>query len=114
MYKVVFENLVYNKIDKFIDWYTNIFLKMFNDTWIYNEYLIVDEYRKRSIKLNEEIYNSIFSKLSSDVILWCKKLNNQDEFKSIIFVWNFMIIISYKNQEFLKTRLVYDITFHKR
>jgi len=52
MYKVVIDDFVSTKIDNFIDSYTDTFL----DTGIFDEYLIVEEYKKKSVKLNEDIY----------------------------------------------------------
>jgi len=72
MYKIIIDDFVSIQIDNFIDSYTNTFLKRFNDTWIFDEYLIVEEYKKKSVKLNEDIYYWIQEKLSDEKVLWYK------------------------------------------
>lgn len=55
MYKILIDDYVTLKIDNFIDSYTSTFLDRFNDTWIFDEYLIVQDYKDKSVKLNEYI-----------------------------------------------------------
>lgn len=113
MYKIIIEDFVFNQIDNFIDSYTNIFLKRFNDTWIFDEYLIVEEYKKSSNLLNENIYKTIQAKLTEEKVLWYKKVSNS-KFESIIFVWNYMMILSYIEDTETKVRYIEDISFHKK
>lgn len=94
MYKVVIDDFVAIQIDNFIDWYTYTFLNRFNDTGIFDEYLIVEEYKKKSVKLNEDIYYWIQNKLSKEKVLW-HKISKEKEFECIIFEWNYMLILWY-------------------
>ncbi|MDP2090279.1 MAG: hypothetical protein Q8K30_01660 [Candidatus Gracilibacteria bacterium] len=55
MYKILIDDYVTLKIDNFIDSYTSTFLDRFNDTGIFDEYLIVQDYKDKSVKLNEYI-----------------------------------------------------------
>lgn len=113
MYKIIIEDFVVQQIDNFIDSYTNTFLKRFNDTWIFDEYLIVEEYKKSSYLLNDSIYKTIQIKLIEEQVLWYKQIST-DMSQSIIFVWNYMIILSYTEDTKEKIRYVENISFHKK
>ena len=113
MYKIIINDFVSSKIDNFIDSYTDIFLKRFNDTWIFDEYLIIEEYKKKSVKLNENIYYKIKEKLSEEKVLWYKK-TLEKQLECIIFVWNYMLILWYTEEDNNKIRLIENISFHKK
>lgn len=113
MYRIIIEDFVVNKIDNSIDSYTNTFLKRFNDTWIFDEFLIIEEYKKSSNLLNENIYKTIQAKLTEEKVLWYKKIST-NKFESIIFVWNYMVILLYIEDIEIKMRYVDDISFHKK
>ena len=48
MFKVEYEEIAIIIINNFINWYLNSFLARFNDSWIYNEDVITDNYLKKS------------------------------------------------------------------
>ena len=113
MYKVIIDDFVSIQIDNFIDSYTDTFLKRFNDTWIFDEFLIVEEYKKKSVKLNEDIYYWIQEKLSEEKVLWHKITENK-ELECIIFIWNYMLILWYTEESSSKNRFVESISFHRK
>lgn len=113
MFRVIIDDFVSIQIDKFIDSYTDTFLKRFNDTWIFDEYLIVEEYKKKSVKLNEDIYYWIQDKLLEEKVLWHKMTENK-ELECILFVWNYMLILWYTEDELNKNRFVENISFHRK
>ena len=113
MYKVVINELVDIRIDDFINSYTNTFLERFNDTWIFDEYIITQRYKEKSIQFNNETYLSIQKKLSEENIYWYR-INEKKETECIIFVWNYMVILWYKEDKKSKLRLLEYIIFNKK
>jgi hypothetical protein len=113
MYKVLIQNEVDIKIDNFIDSYTNTFLTRFNDTWIFDEYLITQKYKEKSIKLNNEIYLNIQEKFSKKEIFWYR-INKKKEKECIIFIWNYMIVLWYNENKEEKIRMIEYIIFNKK
>jgi len=113
MYKVIINELVDIKINNFINSYTKNSLKRFNDTWIFDEYIITKRYKDKSIELNNNIYLSIQNKLSEENIYWYR-INENNETECIIFVWNYMIVLWYKEDKESKLRLLEHINFNKK
>ena len=113
MYKIIINDLVNIKIDNFINSYTNTFLERFNDTWIFDEYIITQKYKEQSLKLNNDIYLSIQEKLSEENIYWYR-LNSKNNKECIIFIWNYMIVLWYKENEKEKIRILEYININKK
>jgi lipopolysaccharide biosynthesis protein len=44
MFNYWFNEKVINKLDKFIDSYSESFLKLFRDSWVTNKYIIEENY----------------------------------------------------------------------
>lgn len=59
------------------------------------------------------IYYWIQEKLSQDKVLWYKIID-KNIIESIIFIWNYLIILRYTEKNINKIRVVQDISFHKK
>jgi hypothetical protein len=75
--------------------------------------LIVEEYKKKSVKLNEDIYYWIQDKLLGKKVLG-HKINEEKEFECIIFAWNYMLILWYIEDDKANIRYVENISFHRK
>lgn len=113
MYKITFSMKVHNKISNFINSYKTIFLERFCDTWILDENLIINSYIKFSEEFKERIISEIEIKLSKDLVLW--RLISEKEIISVfIFVWNYKILLSYRERNDDKIRIIQEIEFYKK
>ena len=68
MYNYKFEFKVINKIDLFIESYSESFLRLFRDSGITNQYIIEQNYIEKSERLKNNILLSINEIFTQDVI----------------------------------------------
>ena len=114
MFNYWFKENVINKLDKFIDSYSESFLKLFRDSWITNKYIIEENYIKKSEKLKDEILleiNNMF--LKSEELFWFTPITVRKKYISKNLK-NYKIKIFYIENKTKKERIIYDIEFHKR
>jgi len=113
MFKVKFSLESVEKIDFFIEKYLKIFEKRFSDTWIFNEKIILEVYRQKSIEFKNEIYNSIEDVFWNSEILWYKSLENNKR-RSWITIGNYNLFIEYFEDLENKIRVIEKVEFHKK
>lgn len=113
MFNIVLSDKVINDIDNFIDSYKKIFLDRFFDTWIFNEELIRNNYIEISKEFRNNIYDKINKWLISEQNLW-RMIIKKDLFSLFINVWNYKILLSYKEDNIEKIRFIEDISFYKK
>ncbi len=113
MYKVKIPKEIHNKIFNFIDNYKIFFIKSFNDSWIYYEDLIIENYVKNSKKFQREIYFSMRDILQEEKIIAYKPLEN-NKFMITIKVLNYRLFVEYSEDNNDKLRFVENISFNKK
>jgi hypothetical protein len=113
MFKVEYEEIAIIIINNFINWYLNGFLVRFNDSWIYEEDIITDNYSKKSLELKKSIFDKIQDTFWKTEILGYKPLKNNRR-KSWILIWNYRIFIEYTENFTNKTRIIEKIEFNKK
>lgn len=113
MYKIVFSLDSNLQINSFVNSYKTSFLTRFFDTWIFDEDLIVNNYIKLSEEFKVKIYNAIIEKLKEDLVFW--RMISEKEVNSIfIIVWNYRILLDYKENIENEVRIVQEINFYKK
>lgn len=113
MYKVVIIDSTYFKIDKFINSFSSNFVKMYTNTWMYNEDLIQDSYIELWERFRELIISNIKNKFINENILWThiSELWNQ---YTTISINNFRLFIYYIEEKENNLRIIEDIEIFKR
>lgn len=113
MYNIVFSENSYNKLDGFIDWFTTTFIKMYTDTWIYDEELICNSY----INMWDKFYDMILQKINyifiQEIIYGISK-TSEGLLYTIISINNFRLFVYYSEDKKSKKRFIEDIEFYKR
>ena len=97
-------------IDKFINWYLNSFLELFENSGLESENIIKNHYIQNSIKFQEDIFYSIKNILAEANILWFKKLENWN-LEITTIVWNYRLFIEYWENNDEKIRFIENIRF---
>jgi len=69
MYSLEFSDDAIISIRNFIDSYDNIFIKLFTDTWIDNEKLIIEQYKLISKGIYNKMILSINNSLKPEKVL---------------------------------------------
>ena len=113
MYQVIIPENVHSIIDNFILSYRNVFVKLFNDTWLSSENEIIENYVLRSKKFQREIYYSVNDLLKEEKILWYSTLENKN-FEITTIVWNYRLFIEYWEDNDDKIRFVENIRFFNK
>jgi hypothetical protein len=113
MYNILFSEKANFQINEFINSYKNSFLSRFIDTWIYNEELIITSYIKISEELKVKIYSEIKNKLVDKTILW-RVLLNKEYYSIFLNIWNYLILLNYKENKIDKNRIIEEISFYKK
>ncbi len=92
MYKIYYDREFYLKMSNFSNYLKNYFYKLYTDTWIIDEEIIMESYEKSIDLLQKQIIDKI-ENFCKDWILWRKVLSES----KIIEKWYFFITInSYK------------------
>ena len=113
MYKVILSEKVHSSIKSFIDWYRNIFLNLFSDTWIFDEELIREHYINSSKKFQIEIFKLIEETLKQKSILWRKNVW-YNTFQIIMKLWNYKLFLYYSEDNEDLIRYIEDLKLHKK
>lgn len=111
MYKVIVTDFILNKIDIFIEWYLNTFLSLIEDSGIYNEHIIKNNYIEISQEFKSNIIESIKESFKEEII-WKKILKNA--FQTTVLVWNYRLFVDFEEDNQDKIRFIENIEFHKR
>ena len=69
MYSIQYSDNFFIHLEEFIISYSSIFEKLYNDTGIEDEYIIVENYRKISRQFKEKLLNSIQEQMLQETIL---------------------------------------------
>ena len=113
MFKVEYDETVIISINNFVNWYLNTFLERFNDSWIFNENIIVNNYKNKSIELKKSIFSEVENNFWNLEILGYKPLKNNIR-KTWILVWNYRLFIEYSEDLENKIRFIEKVEFHKK
>lgn len=113
MFSIKYSDIFYSSLDLFINSYKNTFIKLYSDTWIVDEKIIIDSY----VYLWNSLYNTIISKidhkLKEDLILWRSK-NNKGQNCTIIKLTSFVIFLYYSEDTTINSRYIENVEFFKR
>ncbi len=113
MYKIIYSHKSYIQIDNFINSYKEWFIRMFSDTWIDNEDLIINSYIQIWNNFYKNIIDNIKKTFQVNSILWKHKSEKWETF-IIISVNNYRLFIYYKENNNLKERYIESIEFFKK
>ncbi len=113
MYNILFSEKTTFQINEFVNSYKRSFLKRFIDTWIYNEELIISSYIKLSEELKVRIYSEIKNKLGKNLVLW-RMISSKYNYSIFLNIWNYTLLLSYKDNILENNRIIEEITFYKK
>ncbi len=113
MYNIIIQRVASESLDGFINSYRSVFFTLYMDTWIQNEDLILDNYRKTSKEFKEDLLMKIQSKLFWEMVLW-RRVTDNNTFSVIFQERSFLIIIDYSEDAQNKTRFIENIIFTKK
>ena len=113
MYKINYEKIVISEINDFVESYLSIFVKRFNDSWIFDENIIMDNHIENSIKLRISLFDWIENIFWNSEILGHKPLDNNKKQLTIV-IKNFRLFIKYSEDLENKIRFIEKIEFHKK
>lgn len=113
MYKIKYSNEAFIQIDNFINSYKNIFKRIYLETWIHDENLIINNYFEIGDKLSKNIKKSIENSFDKELVLWKSIEESKNEFV-IISTNNFKLFVYYSYKKDLKERYIENIEFFKK
>ncbi|MDA9129140.1 hypothetical protein N9J72_01540 [Candidatus Gracilibacteria bacterium] len=113
MYKVVFNITSVKQLESFIFKYKKTFLDIYDDTGLFNEKIIRDNY----IEVGDRLYGFIRERavkiLSDDTVLGTKDLDGKG--KALFYsIRNYSIYLEYSENKILKERTVKNFIFYKK
>lgn len=112
MFKIKYSQEAFIDIDNFINSYKNIFKKIYSDTWIYDEDLIISNYYSIWDNLYHKIKDNIERNFNKNNLLWQHVKDNKKNF-IIMSINNFRLFIYYSENLELKERYIEKIEFLK-
>ncbi len=113
MFKLIYSPIAEIKIISFAESYKNIFIRLYYDSWLDNEYQFIAEYMDKWDELRENIKIQIHEKLSEETIFWYKLYGDWQ--KSVkIFLKSFMLEIFYEEDLDEKIRFIENIKISKK
>lgn len=68
MPKVVFDDLALSGVNRYIEKYTEYYEELYSDTWLWNEFQIIESYKREWYARYDEIIDSIVNILWNEVI----------------------------------------------
>lgn len=113
MYSIKYSSKSYKDIDNFINSYKNIFKKLYNDTGIDNEDIIIQNYVNVSNKLYSNIKNKIESIFKEDILLW-KRESSDNDIYIIASIDRLRMFIYFSEDNNEKIRFIEEIEFFKK
>lgn len=113
MFNIKYSYDAYSKLDNFINSYKLSFIKLYSDTGIDDEIIIINNYI--------EIWNKLYSKIKwkieeifySNIVLWIYLAHNKDKY-IICSIDNLRIFVYYSENLKLKERYIENIEFFRR
>ena len=112
MYKIKYLRKSREDILKFIDSYKKASLDLFNDTGIFYEDLIRENYINNAKKFKSEIKNEIEKIFIEDKIYWYQSLEN-NKFRIVCRIRYFRFFIHYSENIKNKERIIEKILINK-
>lgn len=113
MYKVIFSENAYHKLDSFIDWFSSTFVKMYTDTGIYDEKLILNSYIELWDKFNDLIVDKINDIFIQEKIYWTSQTSS-NLISTTISINNFRLFVYYSEDKNSQSRFIEDIEFFRK
>ena len=113
MYNINFSENSYNKLDSFIDGFSSTFIKMYTDTWIFDETLICNSYIEMWDRFYDLILENINSIFIQETIYWIS-ITSKKLLCTTISINNFRIFVYYNEDKKWRNRFIEDIEFYKR
>ena len=113
MFSIKFSENAYSKLDSFIDSFKSNFIKIYTDTWIFDEKLICDSYIELWDRFNDLIVDKINEIFIENTILWISETEAKLLFITIL-VNNFRLFIYYTEDKKSKIRFIENIEFYRR
>jgi hypothetical protein len=112
MLKVVYSQESFEELERFISSYKSVFKKLYVDTWLDDEKLIIENY----IKVWNLLYEKIITKLeyicSQEKILWISK--NYESDYVVVSLERLRIFIYFSENKALKERYIEHLEFFKK
>ncbi len=100
MYNIVFNKVVYKKIDRYTEIYRKYFEEFYQDSWIWEEEKIINNYIIESEDRYFQILEEIKNKLSDPIITYMEN-------KAIISWRSKILLVSFKDID--NTRIITDL-----
>jgi hypothetical protein len=113
MFSVVFSEKAYAQLDGFIDSFKWVFVKMYTDTWIFDEALIQNSYIELWDRFNDLIVDNINNTFVQETLFWISKTESGLLFITIS-INNFRLFVYYSEDRESKIRFIEDIEFFKK
>ena len=113
MFNIKYSQEAYENLDNFINSYKNVFIKLYTDTWIDDEKIIIQNYIALWNALYTKIKGKIIHILTPDIVLWFSKKGNIEKY-CITQIDNIRIFIHYTENVNKKERNIEKLEFHKK
>lgn len=113
MYKIFYSDKSYYQIENFVNIYKTNFQKLYTDTWIESEQMILKNYEELWDKFYSLIKIQITNKFIAEKILW-KSETTTWLFMITLSVNNFKLFIHYKEDKKIKERYIENIEIYKK
>lgn len=108
-FQVVLSEIVRDKIDRYIHAYEFFFEKLYEDTGIWSEDQIRENYRKQARERKEKVLGKLQFVFSQEIIL-----GRTSETTHIILFENKVLIVTYSEDENERLRYIEDIIIAER
>ncbi|MDO8482483.1 MAG: hypothetical protein Q7S86_01530 [bacterium] len=101
---ILFRDVAIIQLSSFLDAYEKSFVQLFNDSGIWSEEIIVEQYKNSAKNIYDSIFEGILLKLSGDKVLGRKK-QKKDLFEIKFYVGSRLIIVYYSenNERIVET-----------
>ncbi len=113
MFNIRYSYEAYSQIDSFINSYKNIFLKLYSDTWIEDEDLIIKNYVDIWNKFYLNIKTVLENTFKHEVVFW-KSIDKDNKNYITISINNFRLFVHYTESISLKERYIENIEFFRK
>lgn len=113
MYNINYSEQAYLSIDNFVNWYKNYFINLYTDTWIDDEYIIINNYIDVWNKLHNNIKSKIENTLCEDKILWVHIDDKKNKY-IVLISDNIRVFVYYLENIKVKHRYIENIIFYKK
>ena len=113
MFCIDFSENAYSKWDGFIDSFNSNFIRMYTDTWIFDEKLICDSYIELWNRFNDLIVDKINDIFIKEIIFWTSQ-TSEKILCTTISINNFRLFVYYIEDKNSKNRFIEDIEFYRK